>query len=81
MRISLQQLLRAEKIMFASNFFSQNPSTKGEICEQLKNYRYFDKVGAVQNKKFLTGKIRFFFIPDRATTFCGQRAAACETFS
>ena len=57
MRISLQQLLRAEKIMFASNFFSQNPSTKGEICEQLKNYRYFDKVGAVQNKKILTGKI------------------------
>ena len=57
MRISLQQLLRAEKIMFASKFFSLNLSAKGEICDQLKNYRYIDKVGPVQNKKILTGKI------------------------
>jgi len=57
MRISLQQLLRAEKIMFASKFFSLNLSAKGEICEQLKKYRYMDKVGPVQNIKILTGKI------------------------
>jgi len=57
MRLSLQQLLRTESIMFAKTFFSDNASSKGEICEQLKNYRYLDRTGQAANKKILTGKI------------------------
>lgn len=57
MRIALQQLLRGEKILFAKRFFANNPNTKAELCDQLKNYRYLDKVGSLQGKKVLTGKI------------------------
>ena len=60
MRLSLQQLLRTESILFAKKFFSDDASSKGEICEQLKNYRYLDRVGQAgqaAGKKILTGKI------------------------
>ena len=38
MRFALQQLLRAEKVHFNSNFVSNTPGAKEEVCGQLKSY-------------------------------------------
>ena len=43
MRFALQQLLRSEKVHFNSNFISNTPGAKEEICGQLKSYRFVER--------------------------------------
>jgi len=43
MRFALQQLLRSESVRFLSNFISNTPGAKEEICSQLKAYRFVDR--------------------------------------
>lgn len=43
MRFALQQLLRSERVEFASSFVSNAVGTREEICSQLKAYRFVDK--------------------------------------
>jgi hypothetical protein len=43
MRFAMQQLLRAEKNHFLSNFVSSIPGAREEICGQLKGYRFVDR--------------------------------------
>jgi hypothetical protein len=43
MRFALQQLLRAEKVLFLSKFISSTAGAKEEVCGQLKSYRFVDR--------------------------------------
>lgn len=43
MRFATQQLLRSERVSFASSFESKTDGMKEEICRQLKAYKFVDK--------------------------------------
>jgi hypothetical protein len=43
MRFALQQLLRSERVYFASSFESKTIGMQSEICAQLKAYKFIDK--------------------------------------
>lgn len=43
MRFAMQQLLRSERVSFASSFESKTDGMKEEICRQLKAYKFVDK--------------------------------------
>jgi len=59
MRFALQQLLRSEKIQFASTFTSRSAGAREEICSQLKSYRFVDrgdKTDLHAKRRCLSGK-------------------------
>ena len=71
MRFALQQVLRAEKVHFLSNFVSNTPGAKEEVCGQLKSYRFVDRGtegDLLTKRRGLSGKG-----PAR-TTICASRS-------